>query len=357
MQKKTPIILVASIGVALMAFQNCAGNMQASQTVDNMQSMEERRLADDSDLGNRRLMMAAITVSSPQFSCLASDLKFAWPLGGTPYKDWNVFNYVDDDTTTGAVDYMGAAGTSAVTYDAHRGIDIDVPDFRYMDADFPVLAAAGGKVVAIVQSSFDRNLKCSPDQWNHVTIRHKNGFLAVYGHLKQNSVVVQVGDTVVAGQKLAVVGSSGCSSYPHLHFEVMNCNNDLVDAMKQGMFTAPPMYSRQAPATLMQTVIKQPVLTSNLQMADPGADTLQVKRNVYFSMGMTVSNLKPGDHISTAIFDPSGVEKPYGYDFSNSTYFPQSNWYGNTYLDVPGVWRIDFKINGVVKSSRTISVL
>ncbi len=45
-------------------------------------------------------------------------------------------------------------------------------------------------------------------------------FATRYDHLKNGSILVKPGDYVVAGQKIAEVGSAGRTSGPHLHFEV-----------------------------------------------------------------------------------------------------------------------------------------
>jgi murein DD-endopeptidase MepM/ murein hydrolase activator NlpD len=53
---------------------------------------------------------------------------------------------------------------------------------------------------------------------NLVEINHGNGYATRYGHCKE--VLVQVGDTVKKGQVLALMGSTGRSTGPHVHFEV-----------------------------------------------------------------------------------------------------------------------------------------
>ena len=64
---------------------------------------------------------------------------------------------------------------------------------------------------------------------NVVVILHANStsdmndskvFATRYDHLKNGSILVKPGDHVVAGQKIAEVGSAGRTSGPHLHFEV-----------------------------------------------------------------------------------------------------------------------------------------
>ena len=52
-----------------------------------------------------------------------------------------------------------------------------------------------------------------------VEINHGNGYLTRYGHNK--AVLVKVGDTIRKGQRLALLGSSGRSTGPHVHFEVL----------------------------------------------------------------------------------------------------------------------------------------
>ncbi len=52
-----------------------------------------------------------------------------------------------------------------------------------------------------------------------VEVNHGNGYATRYGHSKQ--VLVQVGDAVKKGQVLALMGSTGRSTGPHVHFEVL----------------------------------------------------------------------------------------------------------------------------------------
>lgn len=52
-----------------------------------------------------------------------------------------------------------------------------------------------------------------------VEVNHGNGYVTRYGHNRQN--VVKVGQTVRKGQRIATMGSSGRSTGPHVHFEVL----------------------------------------------------------------------------------------------------------------------------------------
>lgn len=64
---------------------------------------------------------------------------------------------------------------------------------------------------------------------NLVEINHGNGYVTRYAHNKDN--LVQVGDTVKKGQVIALMGSSGRSTGPHVHFEVLR-NGRVVDPVK-----------------------------------------------------------------------------------------------------------------------------
>jgi murein DD-endopeptidase MepM/ murein hydrolase activator NlpD len=57
---------------------------------------------------------------------------------------------------------------------------------------------------------------------NYVLIRHANGEHSLYAHLKQGSVRVNPGDNVTAGTQIAEAGSSGNSTEPHLHFQLID---------------------------------------------------------------------------------------------------------------------------------------
>ncbi len=85
----------------------------------------------------------------------------------------------------------------------HQGIDISA------SKGDPILAAGAGVVeFAGYSSGFGYN----------VLIDHKNGYKTRYGH--SSKLFVKEGEVVKKGQKIALVGSTGLSTGPHLHFEV-----------------------------------------------------------------------------------------------------------------------------------------
>ena len=52
-----------------------------------------------------------------------------------------------------------------------------------------------------------------------IIINHGNGYITKYGHCSK--LLVKKGDKVYKGQKIAQVGSTGRTTGPHLHFEVL----------------------------------------------------------------------------------------------------------------------------------------
>ena len=102
----------------------------------------------------------------------------------------------------------------------HRGIDL------HSNGNATVYAAFSGTVYGVNNNCPHVNgVNCTDahkNTWgNSIYIKSDDGKLyGVYGHLKQNTILVSRGEKVQKGQPLATIGSSGNSTGPHLHFEV-----------------------------------------------------------------------------------------------------------------------------------------
>jgi murein DD-endopeptidase MepM/ murein hydrolase activator NlpD len=84
-----------------------------------------------------------------------------------------------------------------------------------------VIAARSGVVMKVHGDLPDEGRQPESGQHNHIMIKHDDGTVAFYAHLKQNSIVVKVGDSVEQGQPIALSGNSGnTQGMPHLHFGV-----------------------------------------------------------------------------------------------------------------------------------------
>ncbi len=86
----------------------------------------------------------------------------------------------------------------------------------------PIVAARGGTVITVEERWPDTD--SNPMHLNRVDIVHADGTLALYAHLMENGVLVEVGDTVVQGQIIAQGGSSAVV-IPLLHFQVYRTQN------------------------------------------------------------------------------------------------------------------------------------
>jgi murein DD-endopeptidase MepM/ murein hydrolase activator NlpD len=87
----------------------------------------------------------------------------------------------------------------------HGGVDIMAPEGS------AIVAASPGTVESV----------SSGGGWGrHVIIDHGNGIKTLYSHMIDGSEAVSAGQWVAAGTFLGSVGSTGYSTFPHLHFEV-----------------------------------------------------------------------------------------------------------------------------------------
>lgn len=98
--------------------------------------------------------------------------------------------------------------------------------FCYLDT---LYAVAGGVVVACSDTMIENdgnqrnhvNFK-APVEYagNHVILNIGNGHYAMYAHCVTHSIMVKPGDTVKEGSPVSLLGNSGNSDAPHLHFEI-----------------------------------------------------------------------------------------------------------------------------------------
>lgn len=162
-----------------------------------------------------------------------------WPIaqaaGFTYNSTWAISNYVDHDDTTGSLEDWNCGNRTYDTsggYD-HQGIDIYLWPFTWQQVDqeqTEVIAAADGQIVFKRDGGFDMNCDFNSQQWNAIYVEHSDGSVAWYGHMKEGSLTPKnVGDMVVTGEKLGIVASSGNSTGPHLHFELYDNTNTLID--------------------------------------------------------------------------------------------------------------------------------
>jgi len=250
-------------------------------------------------------------------------VRFVLPVGGVPGRDWVINNYVDRDQGPGVRDYRGGRKS----YNRHQGTDWDVPNFRWMDRGFPVLAAADGRVTAVHDGEFDRNVSCGflgilkPP--NLVELTHADGTRSRYVHLRRGSVRVRVGQSVAAGEALGEIGSSGCSTAPHLHFEVRGPDGAILDPFQPNLWTEPPPYENAL--TVMDLVVRNGPIESEDILKDPPPNAQRISPHQTLGIGLSLAGGFPGEQIEVLLegaVDPGILavipgEPPHAYPFWN----------------------------------------
>ena len=95
----------------------------------------------------------------------------------------------------------------------HKGVDLAVPK------NTPVVAAADGTIEIIGRKG---------SYGKYIRLGHKGGYQTAYAHLNGYRQDLKVGSRVKRGEVIAYVGTTGRSTGPHLHFEVIK-NGKVVD--------------------------------------------------------------------------------------------------------------------------------
>nr|WP_295922367.1 peptidoglycan DD-metalloendopeptidase family protein [uncultured Dyadobacter sp.] len=200
------------------------GGFQPAAETDHIEITESQRKAIISTLreNSRRLKIGK---NNKLNNALENTSNFIFPLRqAVGFNDpgfYEIGNYIDRDPTTGLQDYM----CNQRTYDTHKGTDIGLFPYGWekMAANaVEVISASNGVIIGKVDGNDDKSCSfCTTCNWNAVYVQNTDGTVCWYGHLKNGSVTTKaVGESVSQGEFLGVVGSSGMSTGPHLHFEV-----------------------------------------------------------------------------------------------------------------------------------------
>lgn len=137
----------------------------------------------------------------------------------------------------------------------HNGIDIAVPEGT------PVRSVAGGTVLyAGLRSGYG---------WT-VLVEHNNGMITLYAH--NSKITSQVGQEIQKGAVVALAGSTGRSTGPHVHFEAWQAGNNVTPAFMPGStlkIASLPSYQRARASFRKQVLADGSLLITNLPNAIP----------------------------------------------------------------------------------------
>lgn len=145
-----------------------------------------------------------------------------------------VMNYVDFDAAEN--NYTDPACLNR-TYDTHKGTDFAILDEKAMIEGVPVLATKDGIIRRIrdgendlwkTNADLDQIKLDRKECGNAILIDHNDESSSIYCHMRQNSIIVKKDQAVKKGDILGMVGMSGFTEFPHLHYGLLK-NNEVID--------------------------------------------------------------------------------------------------------------------------------
>lgn len=148
---------------------------------------------------------------------------------------WMIRPLDSDKNNSGIITYMFGANGALDEYRIHHGIDIPNPNGTQ-------IRAAGSGTVIWAERGLQTDYEYIGCYANVIVIEHDVGFqgqtvYSLYAHLF--AMLVQEGQHVESGQPIALTGTTGCSTGPHLHFEVRVGENGYNYARNPVLWMAP----------------------------------------------------------------------------------------------------------------------
>ncbi len=320
-------------------------------------SPEQYNEIEDAIAQNVAELRALGTLAPP----VATSVPLGWPLreanGLTDPGYHAQQNFVDHHPQIGTLlDYFCGQRTIDSFNVNHRGTDIILWPFPWLKMaqnKVEVVSAAAGTIVFKQNGNYDKNCSCVGTA-NAVYVMHADGSQAWYIHLKNNSLTSKgVGASVAAGEYLGVVGSSGCSGTPHLHFELYNASGQLQDpyAGPCNTLNANSWWTSQRPYA--DSAVNAVVIGASPPSTPPGCAALEQPNE-------TVSFTVPGTIFFTVYYrETTGgfatyrILRPDGSQYESWTYNPlTATTHKHTSSrafpgSVPlGMWRFTVTFNG-----------
>jgi len=168
---------------------------------------------------NRTHLVWALCV----WACGCSDPTDPWESWVDPacnaYPDWETSAYVlpYEVGTSHEVVQGNCTSPNVNEFNSHQESGPWAYSYDFtMRVGTPIVAARGGTVVWFEEGFTDTQGN------NALIIEHDDGTSSGYGHLTRNGVLVDIGQTVAPGDRVATSGTSGTDT-PHLHLQVSPC--------------------------------------------------------------------------------------------------------------------------------------
>jgi hypothetical protein len=288
----------------------------------------------------------------------------ALPIDCAPGVDCWVLRYVDHDPGPGVRDYI----CGSLTGDGHKGTDIGIRDLAAMAAGVEVRAAAAGVVDATRDGVADVSINevgpqaiAGRECGNGIRLAHGDGWTTWYCHLRRGSLMVREGDRVEAGQPLALVGLSGETSFPHLHFDVRQGERAVDPFVGAAPAACGPGAQPMWAPEVMDQLAYQPVVLVNAGFATAAPDKEDVRRGWHQLTALPVASpalvlwaeaywITAGDRVTFRVRGPDGatlVERVIAADDA------QQRWLGFAGAARPGqAWPAGTYVGEVVLERR-----
>lgn len=359
----TPVLSQAPSTAAL---QPIGGNYVFNETHEACLSETDRQQALQNIRQNINWLRHENKLAVDQNRFGAAHILFSWPIkkaDGLNYNDvWSISGYLDHNTAypNQLTDYN--CGTKTYDTDSgynHAGVDIYTWPFgwKMMDNDeVEIIAGAAGQIIYKNDGEYDRSCSFNSNVWNAVYIQHSDGSVALYGHMKNGSLTSKnVGDMVAEGEFLGIVGSSGNSTGPHLHFEVYSqidpdilidpytgsCNSLNPDTwwIDQKGYANPNINA-------VLTHSAAPVFPScpTTEITNE-SDQFQLDDTIYF--GLYMRDQVAGTNINLKIIRPNNTYLyNWVYDFTANYTSSWWYWYFTGVYDMEGVWKWEATYQG-----------
>jgi hypothetical protein len=327
--------------------------------VPDLTEQQRQAIQSEIDTNIQRLGLASLSA--------AFTTSLTWPVQGaagqTDYGYHGISAFVDHNAAY--PDQLRDWNCGDRTYDLasgynHRGTDFFTWPFGWYKMDNNIVeavAAAPGTIIDKHDGEFDRSCGMNTNPWNAVYILHADGSVAWYGHLKKNSVTSKaIGAPVVAGEYLGVVGSSGSSTGPHLHFELHESNaggSPTVDPFAGACNNIPSWWAAQRP--YYDSAINK-LATGNAAPVFPACPNPEIPNTTdVFNPGDTVyfttyyRDQLLGQQSLYKVYQPDGAVYRSWTGTSSASHYSASYWYRSYTLgaSVPlGLWKFEVVYNG-----------